>query len=122
MKDYILVCDDDEGIKDVVSIVLKEKGYAIKVCSDSGSIMDTIKTHPPALIIMDLWMPGVGGEQITIDLKSNRETKDIPIVIVSANKDIKKITKYSGANSYLSKPFDIEDLEKIAAKYLPSSI
>jgi DNA-binding response OmpR family regulator len=111
MGNYILICDDDEGVIDIASIVLKEKGYDVQVCKDSDSLIEMVTLKRPDLLLLDLWMPGLNGEQITIELKSNKDTKNIPILIVSANKDIEKVAKFSGADDFLPKPFDIEVLE-----------
>lgn len=111
MGKHILICDDDDGVIDIASIVLKEKGYRVQICQDSNHIVTMVKTLKPNLILMDLWMPGVSGDMITRELKKGKATKKIPIIIVSASKDIEKVSTIVGADDYLPKPFDIQDLE-----------
>lgn len=112
MSKRILICDDDEGIVDVTSIVLKESGYEIMSITDSENIYDAIEEFKPDLILLDLWMPILNGEEITKNLKSNRSTSGIPIIIVSASKDTEKTAYAIGADSFICKPFDIAELEE----------
>lgn len=112
MGKHILICDDDDGVIDIASIVLKEKGYRVQVCEDSNHIVEMVNTLKPNLILMDLWMPGTSGDIITRELKKRKATKKIPIIIFSASKDIEKVAKIVGADDYLPKPFDIEVLEE----------
>jgi DNA-binding response OmpR family regulator len=116
MKKYrVLICEDDEGISDVAQIVLSEAGYEVKVVDKKKEILNLIKTWQPHLILLDLWMPEASGEEIIRMLKSNSTFQNIPIIIVSASKDTEKIAIAAGANDFLSKPFDISDLEQKVA-------
>jgi len=114
----ILICEDDEGIVDVTTIVLQEKGYSVESTMNGNDIMRIIKKNKPDLILLDLWMPEMNGDEVASMLKSHIDTKEIPIIFVSASKDIKKIAGDSQVTDYLSKPFDISDLEKMVEKYI----
>ncbi|MGI5827734.1 MAG: response regulator [Patescibacteria group bacterium] len=114
----ILVCDDDEGIADIVKIVLENKAYQVVSMTRTDHIFEEVRKLRPNLILLDLWMPNLGGEEITRHLKQDQKTKDIPIVIISASKDTEQITQRIGADDYLCKPFDIEKLEKIVERYI----
>lgn len=117
MSKNVLICDDDEGIVDVASIVLEEAGYEVHTVNNSEHLIEEVKKHKPSLILLDLWMPHLSGEEGTKLLKSDPETKDIPIIIVSASKNTAEVAQKSGANGFLCKPFDIEELEDAVAKY-----
>lgn len=114
----VLICEDDEGIIDVESTILKECGYDVKIVTDGRLVIDLINEVLPNLILLDLWMPNVTGEAIAKEVKNNPLTKNIPIIIVSANKDASQIAMSSGANDFIAKPFDIIDLENMVSKYL----
>ncbi len=116
----ILFCDDDEGILDVVSIILSDKGYNVEALLDSRKVYNQIRVSKPMLIILDLWMPNLSGEEITRELKKNKATQNIPVIILSASKDTPKIAKKIGADNFISKPFDISVLEEMVAKYASS--
>ena len=114
----VLICEDDEGIIDVTTIVLQEKGYKVIPLLDCQKVYEYVDTHKPDIILLDLWMPDINGEEVTRTLKSNDHTKHIPIIIISANKDTEKIAKNAGADTFLCKPFDIEELEQTVERYL----
>src|SRR5690606_5879771 len=114
----VIICDDDEGILDVASIVLEEKGYSVIPLGNCDEIIDLVNDKKPDLILMDLWMPGKGGEQVTKELKIDPKTADIPVIIVSASKNTKDTALSAGADDFLYKPFDITDLETMVEKYI----
>ena len=67
----------------------------------------------PDIILMDLWIPEIGGEQAIHLMKNNKETQHIPAVLFSANAEIEEICRRSNANGFLKKPFDVSALKKI---------
>lgn len=106
----VLVIDDDESIIEVITIVLSSKGWNIATLSNPDDI-ESIISLSPKVILMDLWMPGLGGESLTKKLKAHPLTKHIPIIIISAHNNAAAITEKIGADAFLLKPFDIDELE-----------
>ncbi|MBP7967014.1 response regulator transcription factor [Candidatus Woesebacteria bacterium] len=113
----ILICDDDEGIVDVASIILTDAGYKVFAITESQKVMLNAKKINPQLILLDLWMPNLSGEEVTKQLKQTPETSNIPIIIVSASRNTEDIAKRIGADYFLCKPFDMEELETVVKKY-----
>lgn len=120
-KQTVVLCDDDEGILEVARIVLEDKGYRVVTCLDCEEIFKKIEKEKPAVVLLDLWMPKQGGDEITKILKSREETKNIPVIIVSASKDAVHVAKEVGADGCLCKPFDIEELETKVASCIRSA-
>lgn len=118
MQKTVLICDDDEGIIDVSTIVLEEKGYYVISLTHAEGIYDIIAKEKPDIILLDLWMPEVGGDEITKKLKTDPKTSHIPIILFSASKNTEETAKKLGANAFLSKPFDIQELEDTIGKHL----
>lgn len=118
MNKTVLICDDDEGIIDVATIVLQDKGYKVISLLNGEKILEKIKEVKPDIILLDLWMPALPGDLLTKQLKSIESTKNIPIIIVSAGRDTKKVAAEAGADGFLNKPFDITELEQIVEKYI----
>ncbi|MDO8452456.1 MAG: response regulator [bacterium] len=115
----ILVADDDEGILDVVKIVLEEDNkHRVVLVSEADSLLERIKAEKPDLILLDIWMPGCDGRELTKKLKSDKETRNIPVLLVSAYNDIEGKAKEAGADGFIEKPFDIEDLKAKVSQYL----
>ena len=110
----ILVCDDDEGILDMMEIILEGTGYNMIPVQNSLTIYEVIEKEHPDLLLLDLWMPVLSGDQILRNLRINPQTKELPVIIISASRDGKQIATEAGANDYMAKPFDLEFLlEKI---------
>lgn len=105
----IMIADDDSAIVDVLTLILEDAGYIVESTDDGRTIKD-IKEDCPDLILLDIWMVGFDGRVICKYLKGNEPTKDIPLIMISANKDIKEIAMKAGADDFIAKPFDMQDL------------
>lgn len=114
----VFVFDDNVDILDLCTIILEDAGYEIKTSSTSNNIIEQVSSYVPDIIFMDNWLPDVGGIDATKELKAHKELSRIPVIYFSANNDVKSLAEQAGADDYLSKPFDIEELEKIISKYL----
>jgi two-component system, OmpR family, alkaline phosphatase synthesis response regulator PhoP len=114
----VLICEDDEGIIELAEIVLEEAGYNVVTEMNSQNIYNVIERVKPDLLLVDLWLPGISGDVITRHLKEQESTKNLIIIVMSANKDTEKIAHDAGADAFLAKPFDIAALEAIVTKYL----
>lgn len=114
----ILICDDDEGIVEVIQIILEENGYEVETIMNGKEIEKKVKAYQPNLIFLDIWMPGIDGKEVTRILKSDMKTKDIPIVLVSALNEVSKIREMTGADAFLPKPFDLQDLLAIVKRHI----
>ena len=113
MKKTILIFDDDQEILFVCRAILEMQNFRVETrtyCDDI--IEDTIATEP-VLILMDLWIPVIGGENAIHLVKSNKATKYIPVILFSANADIAEISKRVNADGFIKKPFDITEFIQI---------
>ena len=112
----ILVADDDAGIVDVMQIVLEDEGFEV-IATMNGSNIFKLCEQKPDLIFLDIWMSGMDGNIICRQLKADEKLKHIPVIMFSANRDIKQIAFESGADDFLAKPFEIAELTRLAYKY-----
>lgn len=112
-----MIADDDPAILDATSMILEDEGYIVYTTTD-GQTVNRIKKSSPDLLLLDIWMSGVDGRDICRSLKADSVTKNLPVIMVSANRDTEKIAKEAGAEDFLAKPFDIEDLLEKVEKYL----
>lgn len=110
MNKTILICDDDEGILDMLEIVLEGNGYAIIPVQNSLTLYDVIDREHPDLLLLDLWMPVLSGDQVLKSLRSNPETQKLPVIVISASRDGEQIAVNAGANDFVAKPFDLDGL------------
>lgn len=107
----ILIADDDPAIVDALQFMLEETGYEV-ITTLSGEAVPKMFEQKPDLLLLDIWMSGQDGREICRKLKSQASTGKIPIMMISANKDTEEIAKVSGANDFLSKPFEMDELLK----------
>jgi len=114
----VFVFDDNVDILELCTIILEDAGYEIKTSSTSNDIIDQVSAYMPDIIFMDNWLPDVGGIDATRELKAHETLSKIPVIYFSANNDVKSLADQAGADGYLSKPFDIAELEEIIKKYL----
>ena len=113
MKKSILILDDDKDILFVCAYLLEQMGWDVHTRTHCNDVLKLVKELKPAIILMDNWIPGMGGIVATQTLKADKELRSIPIIFFSANSDIKNLSMEAGADMYLSKPFDIEVFEKV---------
>ena len=106
-KDKILVIDDEEDILDLVEYNLKQNGYKVSCIATGEEVLGAVGSFNPDLILLDLMLPGVDGFDVCKDLKSQPETKDIPVIMLTAkSEDIDVVTGLElGADDYITKPF-----------------
>lgn len=114
----ILIFDDDKSILDVFTIIFSENGYEVEVSETSHNIIERVTDFRPHLILMDNWIPDIGGIEAVKLLRNHREFKDIPVIYISANSDINTLAKKAEADDYLAKPFELQILEKKVEKFL----
>ena len=114
----VFVFDDNADILELCTIILEDAGYEIKTSSTSNDIIGQVNAYIPDIIFMDNWLPDVGGIDATRALKKDEALKNIPVIYFSANNDVSALAEQAGADGYLSKPFDIHELEDIINKHL----
>lgn len=109
----VLICDDDEGIIDLLEVMFDDAPFEVITEVRSTNMLQLIKTEQPDLIVLDLWMPVVSGDQILRMIRSNADTEKLSVIVISASRDGEKIAMDAGASAYVAKPFDIEELTEL---------
>ena len=116
MNKKILVADDDTAIVESTKLILEEFGYDVDTTND-GKTISKMKKDFPDVLLLDIWMSGQDGREICKKLKKDKRTKHIPVIIISASRDVKASATAAGANDFLAKPFDMHDLLQKIAKW-----
>ncbi len=114
----IIIFDDDEDILSICTYILEEQNWQVHTFTDCNNIIEKVSGIMPEVILMDNWIPDVGGMLATQMLKKDDQLKNIPVIYFSANNDIQTLASNAGANTYLAKPFDIDELEKTINRVL----
>ncbi|WP_185151723.1 response regulator [Chryseobacterium sp. SN22] len=106
----ILICDDNHDNLDTVAFILEHEGYCVSKETDSTNLIKKITDKNPDILIVDIWMPKITGDEIIRMIRADSEFKELPIIAYSARYDIEKVAIEAGADDYVSKPFDISHL------------
>ncbi len=118
MKKRVLICDDDADILFICSYVFEKQGIEVVTQTHCNNIVETVKSVQPDVILMDNWIPDTGGIIASRNIKENVELNHIPIVYFSANNDIQQLAREAGADAFLAKPFDLEELKNITTSFM----
>ncbi len=112
MKSLILIVDDEPANQKVLASTLKKKGYSIILADNGMQALEVLKTKKPHLILLDIMMPGMDGFEVCQKIKTEDNTKDIPVFFLTAHSETEKVVKgfQLGAVDYITKPFNSEEL------------
>ena len=113
----ILVVDDDPEIRDVVRWLLEDEGWTVETASDGRDALERATRARPALIVLDMGLPILSGEEVAYRLRVYFEEPP-PIVVVSADGRAGEKAARIGAAAYLHKPFDVDELARLVRRAL----
>ncbi len=104
--------DDDNTIRDIEVYTLTQTGFEAKGFADGISMLETLKTEKPELIVLDIMLPGKDGVEVLKEIRSNPETRKIPVIMATAKgTEMDKIQGLdTGADDYLVKPFGVMEM------------
>jgi DNA-binding response OmpR family regulator len=109
-KKKILVVDDDSGIGEMLKTLLEFYEYEVTVTPNPEETEKLIVEKEIDLVMLDMLISGVNGTDVCADLRKNPETKGTPVLMMSALHDAGPKCREAGANDFIAKPFEMEDL------------
>ena len=120
----ILVADDDDGVREMIQYRLGRFGYEMLQAADGREALEVISREKPDLVLLDVMMPELDGFQVCSRMQENEETKQIPVVMLTAKAEAKDVTRAfnSGAVDYVVKPYDPIVLQQKVAQNLPANL
>jgi len=120
-KSKILVVDDDPDTREILDARLKACGYDVLLASEGFKALEIIRENRPDLILLDVMMPEIDGFTVCKFLKDKEETKDIPVIFLTAKDQLQDVDKgfKSGGDDYVIKPINWERLLPKIKKFLP---
>lgn len=110
MSTKILVVDDDSGIGEMLKTLLEFYGYEVSVTEKPNETEEIIESRDIDLVILDMLISGVNGTDVCARLRENESTSDIPVLMMSALHDAGPKCKKAGADDFIAKPFEMDDL------------
>ncbi|HSX09190.1 MAG TPA: response regulator [Candidatus Saccharimonadales bacterium] len=110
MQRKILIIEDDIDILDAIQFILERENYEVWSTTKGEEVYKKIKEFKPELIILDVLISGSDGRTICKNLKSNKQTSHIPVIMMSAHPTVEKEYKQFGGDDFLAKPFETDEL------------
>lgn len=111
----VLAIDDDHAILEMLTFILEDSDYSVTT-SDNGKVMGIINDFKPDVILLDVLLSGEDGRDIAKKLKTDKSTKKIPLVMLSAHPSASEGAKIAGADDFIEKPFDVDRLLDVVGK------
>jgi DNA-binding response OmpR family regulator len=110
MTERILVVDDDAGIQEFLSIALEAEGYEVILAQDGKGALEWLDANTPDLIILDLMMPRMNGSDFVKALEQQGRRSALSLLLLTADAQAQAKASTLAVETYLSKPFDLQDL------------
>ena len=115
-KKTLLIFDDEDDILDVLNSSFQDT-FNVITSNRIKDIICQVNNANPDIILMDHWIPDIGGKEAIIRLKKENTTKDIPVVVFTAYNDITSIMIDTKADGFVAKPFDVYKLKEYLEQY-----
>ena len=116
MTKKVIIFDDDTDLLEICSLILTARNFEVILRDRCTDIINDIVKHQPDVILMDNWIPDIGGVKAVRLLKSYPELMHIPVIFFSANNNVSELATEAGADFSLQKPFDIKELEDLVSQ------
>jgi len=107
----VMIVEDDPAIRRLYSFLLSNSGYNVIEAEDGQAALEKYKEEPCDLIITDMNMPRMGGMDLVKELRASKSNVHVIMVTAYGTPDTEKMAFRLGANEYIAKPFDFEELE-----------
>jgi len=105
----VLLLDNDEDVLDVMQEALTYEGFEVKCIEQTDNILPEIERYRPDLVILDYLLDGINGGEICHQIKKNKKTSDLPVIIMSAYPRVMRSLDDYGCDDFIPKPFDLDD-------------
>lgn len=120
----LLVADDDEAIQICMEDISKQEGWNLVFARDGEECLSMIQEKDPVLLVLDQRMPKMTGEEVLERLQA--AGKELPVILISAEKDLSRMRRFPSIVRILTKPFDLEDFillvnEELTKRSAPSA-
>ena len=111
----ILICDDEPALRELIRASVDD-GYEFAEASDGIVAMELAKELTPELVILDLMLPRLSGLEVLARMNADEDLKDVPVLVITAWNETREDVLAAGADEFVAKPFDPEDLRAAVNK------
>jgi CheY-like chemotaxis protein len=118
-RPVVVVADDEAHIRELLALVVAEVGAEPVAVADGEEALRAVRERSPALVLTDVMMPRLRGDELCRRLKADPATAALPVVLLSAMAPIDAAA--SGAEGFVRKPFDLDEIERLVRRYAPTA-
>lgn len=118
MLKKILVIDDDPAILELMQLIFEDAGYCVETADAASGVISLLEDNLPHIIVLDLRLSGRNGSDMVRQIKEQERTRHIPLLVCSASPAAKQQALAAGADDFLAKPFEIEELLAKVDRYM----
>lgn len=116
-KSVVVLDDDDPNILEVVAVVLQDADYDVETFTDPSEFHTRLESADASLALVDIFMKQNDGRQVCRVVKKNPSTARVPVLLMSADPKVDSMAQSAGADAWIEKPFDIDQLVSITREY-----
>ncbi|MDR9485588.1 MULTISPECIES: response regulator transcription factor [Sediminimonas] len=122
MGKHVLVIEDEPNIIEAISFILMRDGWTVDTHSNGHDALDAVAARAPDLVILDVMLPGRSGYDILTDLRAAPETRDLPVLMLTARGQAKdrELAERLGASRFMTKPFSNAEVLDALRALVPS--
>ena len=113
----VLVVEDDPDLVDLMAVILQDAGYRVATATDGLAALARVEAEMPSLILLDMRMPRMNGWEFAGEFRA-RWDRSCPIVVVTAAENARLRAEEIGADGWLEKPFELEDVIRVVERHL----
>jgi len=114
----ICIVEDNAGIREILSYILEDENFDVKMCGTVKEFNAHLKKALPDVVVLDIMLTDGSGIALCKQMKSTPATSHIPVLLMSAHSRPEEVMELSGADAFISKPFDIDEFKDTVTSYL----
>jgi CheY-like chemotaxis protein len=115
---WILVVDDDDSIRELMTIILESQGYEVETAEDGAEALERVRRgSPPSLVLLDLMMPGMDGIAFLRELRSDDDLSGVPVVVISGDQRATHRLGRMDVQDCMMKPIELDDLLQTVPRF-----
>jgi len=112
-----LICEDDADMQELLNMYLKSRKHNFEIVTLGKDVKSAIDKNDFQFLLLDLNLPDMDGRDVIMQLRADKKTEKLPIIVFSASLKAKRLMDEMDINGVLEKPFDLKELESIIATY-----
>jgi DNA-binding response OmpR family regulator len=121
MAQTLMIVDDDPQLMRVLSMFFDLEGYHVIQARGGQEALDTLQEYSPDIILLDLMMPNVSGDEVVRRMRANPKLRHVPVIIFTAAESRENELREAGANYFIAKPFSLDGLRESVLEAIRSA-